>query len=129
MGLDTSYDCWHGSYITFGWWRSLVFSAAYPEENIPEDAQRYEYLYRVDKWPSTDPRRKDPIMSLLLHSDCDGEIPVDELLPLADALEALLPKLVSHKGARGEDWAQKRAETFIRGLREAHAAGEPVDFH
>jgi hypothetical protein len=28
MGLDTSHDCWHGSYISFGAWRDAVAVAA-----------------------------------------------------------------------------------------------------
>jgi hypothetical protein len=125
MGLDTTYDCWHGSYGTFGWWRGYVFDAAFPEESIHVDAPMYTYLDLVEAWSKDDPRLEDPIMTLLLHSDCDGEIEVKDLLPLANRLELLIPKLTEQR----PDWAPERAWTFINGLRAAHAAGEPVEFH
>jgi hypothetical protein len=61
----------------------------------------------------------DPIFALLDHSDCDGEIAVDDLLPLADRLDSLGPELGS--------WADC-ATRFADGCRTAASRGEPVEF-
>ncbi len=73
------------------------------------------------------------LVPLLRHSDCDGEIPPEQCGPIADALEALLPRLdPSPEPDRPQraDYDGSRAATqrFIAGLRKAAAAGEPVRF-
>lgn len=84
----------------------------------------------------------DPLVTLLLHSDCDGSIEVADLLPLANRLEELLPKLEEydaanepaghlaavnpHRHAYGVAGAARR---FAAGLRLAASLGEPVEFH
>ena len=60
----------------------------------------------------------DPLMYLLIHSDCDGVIKPEHGAPLADRLEELLPFV--------ED--KQRTEQFIAGLREAAQADEDVEF-
>lgn len=124
MGLDTSHDCWHGSYITFGHFRGKLFDAAFGGG----PRAHYAYLDEVDAWPETDDRLKDPLMALLLHSDCDGEIEIDKQLALAERLEQLAPKLAEDPDDKTRRFSE-RAKTFAKGLREAHKAGEPVGFH
>ena len=81
-------------------------------------------------WPAAD---TDPLIHLLNHSDCEGEIATEHCAALADRLEGLTPSLevldrvqpgVGHLH-RGKAWAARR---FAAGLREAAEAGEPVDF-
>ncbi len=76
----------------------------------------------------------DPLIVLFAHSDCEGIIKPEQAAPLADALEALLPKL-TEEAAPGFGHIHRRGgikgctEKFIAGLRTAVAANEPVDFH
>ncbi len=111
MGLDTTHDCWHGAYSAFGRWRQEIAGAA----GYGELGAYYGYGGQRD-WPEG-----DALVELLDHSDCDGELPVSVLLPLAARLEEIKPALA-------DDWAVDRAEQFIAGLRLAAERGEPVEF-
>ena len=62
----------------------------------------------------------DPLIVLLIHSYYDGQINPQQSLPLADALEALLPRM--------EGWTRVRTIQFILGLRLAVELDEPVEF-
>jgi len=140
MGLDTSHDCWHGAYSAFMRWRKkLAEVAGLPPLDLMEgffpmghhyafagceDQEWYQCL--PIKW---DALRPDVLHVLLDHSDCDGWIPAIYCGPLADRLAELLPLLPD-----GDDpghignWRAK-TQQFINGLREAHEAGQDVDFH
>jgi hypothetical protein len=71
----------------------------------------------------------DPLIVLLAHSDCEGEIQEDFCGPLADRLEELLPLLGEEDGGGHIGSYTTKTEQFIRGLRAAAEAGEPVGFH
>lgn len=82
--------------------------------------------------------RDDPLVVLLSHSDCDGEIAVKDCDPLADRLEEIVPILeardadatnISHHRRGMYDGYAPAARRFAAGLREAAKANEPVDFH
>ncbi len=142
MGLDTSHDCWHGAYSAFGRWRQEVAKAAgylvapvtwpdvgYPTDTVMLEWHRYELKNYAGEW---DEVPSDPLILLLVHSDCDGEIKPEHAGILADRLEEVLPKLSDelgggHIAARGG--LRGATERFIAGLRAAAAANEPVDFH
>lgn len=117
MGLDTTHDCWHGSYSGFMRWRQAVAAAA----GLPE-LERMEGYGGDIAWDqvSCDPALKE----LLNHSDCDGEIPAHRCKAVAVALEAMLPHL-EDSGAFGH---RSCAVRFIRGLRAAAERGEAVEF-
>jgi hypothetical protein len=71
----------------------------------------------------------DPLVKLLYHSDCDGEIAAEDCEPLAERLMRLLPKLPDENaGGHIGNWREKTL-AFIVGLRHASAAGEAVRFH
>lgn len=128
VGLDTTHDCWHGSYIAFSHWREkLAELAGYsiinegPQTMVDLDweslpADRYQGL-----WPETP---VDPLLVLIVHSDCDGSIYPEQAGPLADRLEQLLP-LIEDDGS----WIRPSTEQFINGLLLAARRGEPVRFH
>lgn len=123
MGLTTTHDCWHGAYSAFMRWRTKIAEVA----GFGRLTDREGFGGTIP-WPS-DPER-DPLVYLLNHSDCDGEIAAEHCAPLADALEALLPALdragdgSGHIGPYGAKTRQ-----FIAGLRAAAEAGEPVELH
>ena len=79
----------------------------------------------------------DPLVVLICHYDSDGVITASMVGPLADRIEALLPALNDATRQFAPKWAEptdddrstmKMAVQFIKGLREAHAAGEGVEF-
>lgn len=121
MGLDTTHDCWHGAYSSFMEWRIQLHAAITGE---PATRSNLESAW-------LDRRYEDqaiPINVLMNHSDCDGEIPSEMCLPLARAIEELLPKL-SDSGPM-PSWTPKGlAVRFAQGLRLAATEGSPVEFH
>ena len=142
MGLDTSHECWHGSYSSFSRWRDkLAEAAGYTFHPLPGDRGMPSSVVLVDldwggieaiigrhllgKWPRMPVRpdgTADPLIVLLAHSDCEGEIQAEFCAPLANRLEALLPLL-------GDEAYIAKTQTIIGGLRVAAAADEPVQFH
>ena len=122
MGVDVSHDCWQGPYTAFHRWRTKIAEVAGYTDQWPDGLLIGNHEDSEDflsgTWKKTP---DDPILILLCHSDCDGEITVEHAKALADRLEGLLPKL------RGGDYRQ-RTEQFIAGLRDAAAAGETVEF-
>lgn len=137
MGLDTSHDCWHGSYGAFSRWREeLARAAGYP---VREHAGIGEPSYELS-WDKFEPKNyqgewdappgDDPLVYLLAHSDCDGVIHPEHGIHIADRLEQLLPLLDEGKsqGHLAPSIRQKTRQ-FIDGLRAAAADDEDVDFH
>lgn len=163
MGLDTSHDCWHGAYSAFSTFRNeLAKAAGYQLAEYEDNGYRFispvverdnvtaaNYQGEWEETPS------DPLLVLILHSDCDGVIKPAQGVPLANRLEELLPAIAAladeqrvsdgfsmtknadgsittarhpgHINARGG--MVKCTEKFIAGLRAAAEAGEDVDFH
>ena len=122
MGLDTTHDCWHGSYSSFNEWRREIEKASGFED---VDYQAYEWFNFQGMWESATP--SDGILILLVHSDCDGYIFPGDQERLADRLEELLPAL----DASGPQysWSPRGlAERFIAGLRDAIEKIEVVQF-
>lgn len=116
MGLDTSHDCWHGSYHSFHNWRARI-----TEISGYGDLDQYRGFGGQKPWPDTD----DVLLILLNHSDCEGEIEAAVCTPLAARLEALLPGLEAPADEYYAQWTRR----FIEGLRLAATRGESVDFH
>ncbi len=149
MGLDTSHDAWHGGYGSFMVWRQEIAKAAgLPPLELMEgfynplsasglptryhgvETRSERYLADLDqrlpiRWSCL---KKSPLHKLLYHSDCDGKISARYCGPIANALEALLPKLNGTYGGHLGDIREK-TQKFIDGLRRAAAAHEPLEFH
>jgi hypothetical protein len=130
MGLDTTHGCWNGPYGGFQRWRQEVARAAgyrIPErEGIRDPYYELPWEMFEDKnyqgeWDSIP--GDDPLLFLLVHSDCDGVIHPQHGAHLADRLEQLLP-LLDESVYR----VRENTERFIDGLRKAAAAGEDVEF-
>lgn len=144
MGLDTSHNCWHGSYGRFMEWRRQLAKACdlppldlmdgfyVPLDegiNLPSlypgnvNGGASSTLKRLDtylpiSWECLDP---NPIYELLHHSDCDGEIPHESCGPIADSLEAIINKMP-------DEW-QDKTQKFIDGLKLAASLNENVEFY
>ncbi len=120
MGLDTTHECWHGAYSAFGRWRTKLCEVA-GYGNIEER----EGFGGTTPWPED-----DPLVTLLYHSDCDGDIPWEQCAPIADRLTSLLPALkVAGDGGGHVGYYSDTTQRFIDGLRLAAARKENVEFH
>jgi hypothetical protein len=123
MGLDVSHDCWSGAYSAFSRWRSALAKAA-----GKPDLMTMQGYGGTGDWDEH--YGEDVLRELLYHSDCDGELEHRICAALAERLEQLLPEMDAmgdgggHVGQYGD--ATRR---FIKGLRDAHEAGENVEFH
>lgn len=156
MGLDTTHECWHGSYSAFYRWRKEIAK----QVGIPLDLMRGFYQWEVTEadaeavgyvqtpegigalWATHLCRgaagmlpmewawfKPSPLHVLLDHSDCDGYIDATDCGPLADALALLIPKLPQGDGGGHiGNWRDKTA-SFVAGLRAAAQNGERVEFH
>jgi hypothetical protein len=78
------------------------------------------------KWESLPP---SPLYELLYHSDCEGEIEWEKCGPIADALEALIPKMKNDDAGGHIGLWKAKTQQFVDGLRLAHSRKENVDFH
>lgn len=135
MGLDTSHGCWHGGYMGFTLWRNTLAEAAgYELGKMKEcpwvDVVLIDWGHVTEEnlagiWESTP---EDPLLVLIAHSDCDGEIVVRDTGPLADRIEDLIPVIEGDDGTPRKDWLLEKTRRFVEGLRRASAAGESVEF-
>ena len=141
MGLDTTHDCWHGSYSGFMVWRLKIaelagiplplmdgffdWSEHYspPLDKIPPHMRRLVPFLPI-KWESL---RPDPIHFLLDHSDCEGHITWRRAEKIAKRLEELITGIDKNDPDTG--WMYKATERFIKGAHEAYNAKENVEFH
>jgi len=144
MGLDTTHDCWHGAYSAFNRWRNtLAEVAGYTFHKDPEGFGSSPYIDwgnieatigrdLFGKWKNIPVRpdgTPDPLIILLAHSDCEGELQVEFLDAIADRLEELLPQLIDVPGGGHIPNYVDKTQKFITGLRLASSENEPVEFH
>lgn len=127
MGLDTTHDCFHGSYSGFHEFRCALARV------IGIDLERMVGFQRPSRDPEPDAFTweglpPDPLHVLLNHSDCDGVIGREHQLPLAARLEEVAEKIEDAQGYHDPGYHRKRALKFAAGLRQAHAANETVEF-
>jgi hypothetical protein len=133
MGLDTSHNAWHGAYSAFGRWRDkLAEVAGYRFYRDPRDGREYpslnwDAITEDNLYGQWEAIPEDPLILLIAHSDCDGEIQPEHCGPLADRLEQLLPRL-SGEGGGHIGLYQEKTRQFVDGLRLAAGLGEPLEF-
>lgn len=143
MGLDTTHNCWHGPYGAFTRFRNeLARAAGYTVrpltleesmelgiggDHVEIDWDVFKLKNYFGEWDA--PPGDDPLLYLLVHSDCEGVIHPEQGVQIAERLEQLAD-LVSDEIApsRGQRMREKTLQ-FARGLREAAEAGEDVEFH
>jgi hypothetical protein len=93
-------------------------------EKLPPSISRFLPI----EWDRITP---SPLHTLLNHSDCDGSIAAADCVPLADALEVLLPELakLDTNEPQWNGFYSARTLKFVAGLRLAASLGEDVVFH
>ena len=135
MGLDTSFDCWHGAYSSFNHWRTVVAKAAGITLECMEGFGSGKWWDDdgepgTVKWESLPP---SPLHLLLNHSDCDGHLRWEDCDAIADALEELLPRLPGASNSYVRQlppWGTyENTLRWIKGLRAAAKAQQNVEFH
>lgn len=129
MGLDTTHDAWHGAYSAFmrfraelvreAWGRDIRSLPGYHDSILSPDVATVDY---------TEAERSDALYPLIDHSDCEGELSVEVLLPLAARLEELAPRFRGIDGGGHLGGVEAKALQFAAGCRAAAAAGEPLEF-
>lgn len=132
MGLDTTHDCWHGAYSAFSRWRNKLAEVAgysfHKEDYFEVVSVDWGHL-QGNLYGEWDETPADPLLVLIAHSDCEGNIYPAQAKPLADRLEELLPLLPDGEGdGHIGDWREK-TQLFIDGLRYAHKRKQKVGFH
>ena len=119
MGLDTTHDCFHGSYTSFYVWRLALCKVA---------GIQFEATIRgrslAEQNGDWDEPPEDILYVLMDHADAEGHILPQHCGPLADRLDGLLSQ-VSKPLLRMDREATVR---FVLGLRDAAARGERVLF-
>ena len=134
MGLNTTHGCWDGAYSSFNRWRGEIAKAAgLPDLNLMEGFY-HEITPKQGlpiKWETVE---QSPLLILLNHSDCDGQIHFKDCSAIADELEKCLPNLSKHEGELGtvdyfEDCIVGKTKQFIAGLRLASKKRQNVKFH
>jgi len=119
MGLDTTHDCWHGSYSSFATFRKRL------AKSIGED---YENLLELGG-SKTPEEVNHPITPLLFHSDCDGDLSVEECESIVKGIDMILENLEPQEDDEYGYGFRGRLIQFKIGCEEAIDLGEEVGFH
>ena len=142
MGLhayieETGTEAWYGSYSAFNRWRDTVaksagyaFTETKDSFGLTRDTVLIDWghITEANLYGDWETLPSDPLLVLIAHSDCEGEIQPEHTGPLADRLESVLPDLPSEldRGHIG-DWGATTRK-FIGALREASKTGQKVEF-
>ena len=139
MGLDTTHEAWHGAYGAFTRWRhALARAAGYEvyeirpgrDETFIDWGHTEERNY-YGEWDSIPCGIKgpDPLLILIVHSDCDGHIEPHHCALLAGRLTELLPLIPEDEDGGGHlGNVRAKTEQFIAGCIAAATAGERLEF-
>lgn len=121
MGLDTTHSCWHGAYSAYFRWRYNLLEQT---GKFALTRERFDYTGPKEEWSLY-----APLAYLMQHSDCDGIIPLEAQIPLAECLER---QIAAYPDANWDGhiggWHAKTKQ-FADGLRLAHSLGEEVEYH
>lgn len=137
MGLDTSHNCWHGSYGSFKRFRGLVAEAAKEHYGYEPDYDAHPFRAYMGWWDFEHEHQREsdwhpltePLDGFFIHSDCDGWIFPHHAGLIADRLEPLVGYLDDGEPAFGQGSPRAVLRQFIAGLREAWENGDVVGFH
>ena|SRR5260221_8032586 len=142
MGLWATHGCWDsGAYSAFMRWRHEVARAAGYKIAEPTEQDKANGVYGpyVDiQWDAFKPENyqgewdfvpgDDPLLYLIVHSDCDGVIHPEQGIHIARRLEQIVPLLDESKAGGHIVSMRDRTQSFIDGLKTAAAAGQDVEF-
>jgi len=135
MGLDTTHDAWHGAYGAFTRFRNALAKAAgyeVEDRTIYLDWGHVEEKNLYGEWDAVpcNTLGPDPLLFLLMHSDCEGHIEPEHCRLLADRLMELLPAIDDDADGGGHlGNIRTKTQQFIDGCYAAANAGERLEFY
>lgn len=115
MGLDVSHDCWSGSYSRFMQFRRAI------ADSLGFDIDEMKGFDGQKSWEGV---CSDGWKVLLYHSDCEGEISVEESKLLLSEMTSHLEKFKAH----APPWVDRYVQ-FMNGVKDAVDSNEEIDFH
>lgn len=113
MGLDTSHNCWHGSYSSFHNFRKHI--AKYVGIDDLEKMEGFGGSIPFSNF-------NHELIPLLSHSDCDGELSVQESKLTVIGLNKIIPNIA-------DEYYKEKAIQFRDGCLDAISKNEIIDFH
>lgn len=116
MGLDFSHTDAHWAYSGFNRFRTRVAAV------LGFDLDRMEGFHGDRSWDSVPSATDEPLIDLLNHSDCDGELTPEQCERIAPRLR----EAVSLWPA--DDYDRIKAEMLADGMELAAQSGEPLEF-
>jgi len=119
MGLDTTHNCWHGSYSSFNRFRYTL------AKNLGINLDEYIGFHASGTKNLED--IEHDLMPLFNHSDCDGELSVAEQKRIVKGLNDVLDKF---NGPSEEAfYMREKIIQFRDGCLDAISKNEAVEFH
>lgn len=113
MGLDFSHCDAHWAYSGFYRFRlKLAEAIGFPEYKDIKSTSLIHYKKII----------KDPILPLLAHSDCDGDLDPSDCKKVAPRLREIVSSWPD------DDFDKKKAIELAEGMEAAAAAGENLEF-
>lgn len=119
MGLDTSHNCWHGSYSSFNKFRYSL------GRQIGVNLDEYNGYGKGEIKELTS--IKHDLLPLFNHSDCEGELTVKESEQIVKGLNSVLENFNEEFGLP-YDFKNKIIQ-FRDGCLDAISKNEIIDFH
>lgn len=120
MGLDTTHDAWHGPYSFFNNFRKDI--AAQIGINL-DDCIGFGGNCTIDL-----SKIDHPIITLLGHSNCDGEITVEECRKTIIGIDQILDNLDKDL-IKNHEFFMTDLLQFKKGCEKAIKQNEPIEFH
>ena len=119
MGLETSHDCWNGSYSSFNRFRYSL------GHQIGIDLD--DYIGYNEKGTKDLSKIDHELMPLFNHSDCDGRLTIKECKSIVKGLNSILENFNDKTQA---DWGFKENIIQFRdGCLDAISKKQMVKFH
>jgi len=120
MGLDTTHNCWHGPYSSFGNFRKFLANQIGIDLN---DYIGYGNLDATKELNTIDHK----LMPLFDHSDCDSILTVEEAKQIAEGLDEVLEKFLESEDLDNQYYRDKMIQ-FRDGCLLAVANNEEIEF-
>lgn len=118
MGLDTSHNAWSGSYSSFNSWRTwLAKKCGFRISDMVGFGGSTEWTVE---------QAAHPLYSLLSHSDCDGELSVEECKAVQHGLAQIISE---YNGGEEDKYMIDNCIQFRNGCNLAISKKEPIGFH
>lgn len=114
MGLDTTHDAWHGPYSSFNRFRTWIAKQINIElHEMDGFGGSKEWDDSIDLYP------------LLYHSDCDGELTVEESKRIVKGIDDLMSNLDE---SQRDEYMIEKLNQFKRGCELAISKNEIIEF-